>query len=60
MLPPWAGRKKLHTHIAKVVVKVMESGIVGCKVRNTAQEILNPLRGIQNPRLSWIPLHGAI
>lgn len=66
MLPPWAGRKKSNTHIAnvtalgwpkkktthiaKVVVKVVESGTVGFKIRN-------PLRGIQNSTLSWIPLH---
>ena len=60
MLPPWAGRIKPHTHIAKVVVKVVESEIAGFKIRNTAQEIRNPLRGIQNSRLSWIPLHRSI
>ena len=30
----------------------MESGIHGCGIRN-------PQRGIRNPRLSWITLHGA-
>ena len=29
------------------------------KVRNLVPGIWNPLRGIQNPRLSWIPLHGV-
>ena len=59
MLSPWTGRKKPHTRIANVVVKVVESGILGFKIRNTAQRIQNLLRGIQNPRLSWIPLHGT-
>ena len=57
---PGLAEIKPHTHIAKVVVKVGESGIAGFKIRNTAQEIRNPLRGIQNSRLSWIPLHGSI
>ena len=49
MLPPWAGRKKAtQTHIAKVVVKVVKSGILGFKIRSTVQGILNPLRGIQD------------
>ena len=30
----------------------------GVGIWNTAQGMQNPLRGIQNPRLSWIPLHG--
>ena len=29
------------------------------KVRNLVPGIRNPGRGIQNPRLSWIPLHGV-
>ena len=40
----------------------MESGIMCFGIRNTAQGIRNPTddlnSGIQNPRLSWIPLHG--
>ena len=55
----------------------MESGILGIRIRNTAQgswnatknynpesgqileSIRNPRRAIQNPRLSWIALHGV-
>ena len=29
------------------------------KVRNLVPGIRNPRRGIQNQRLSWIPLHGV-
>ena len=29
------------------------------KFWNTVPGIRNPLRGIQNPKLSWIPIHGA-
>ena len=51
---------------------VVESGILGFGIQNTAQRIRNPTKdwnpvagirnprhGIQNPRLSWIPLHEA-
>ena len=50
----------------------VESGILGFGIQNTAQRIRNPTKdwnrvprirnprhGIQNPRLSWIPLHEA-
>ena len=43
------------------------SGLLGFGILNAAQGvpesshwIQNPRRGIQNPRLSWILLHGAI
>ena len=38
---------------------VVESRILGFGIRNTVISILNPKPGFQNPRLSWIPLHGA-
>ena len=50
-------------------VKVLNvvSGLLGFGILNAAQGvpesshwIQNPRRGIQNPRLSWILLHGAI
>ena len=37
----------------------LESGIHWAGIRNPVVRIRNPQRGIQNPRLSWIPLHGA-
>ena len=53
------------------IIRILESGILGFGIRNPAvkwnseskfhwQRILNPQRGIQNPRLSWISLQGAI
>ena len=44
-------------------ILLMESGIPGFGIRNTAQGFRNPestVCGIQNPRLSWIPFLGAI
>ena len=37
---------------------LVESGILGFGIQNTAQGIRNPAPGIPNPRESWIPLHG--
>ena len=38
----------------------LESGILCAGIRNPVPGIGNPQHRIQNPRLSWIPLHGAI
>ena len=38
----------------------LESGIHWKMIRNPVTGICKSWRGIQNPRLSWIPLHGAI
>ena len=38
----------------------LESGIHCAGIRNPVPPIRNPQHGIQNPRLSWIPLDGAI
>ena len=37
----------------------LESGIHWAEIWNPVLGIRNPQGGIQNPRLSWIPLHGA-
>ena len=49
---PGLAEIKPHTHIAKVVVKVVESGIAGCKIRNTAQE--NPESAAWNPEFKTV------
>ena len=38
---------------------LVESGILGSGTSNPVPGIRNPRREIQNPRLSWIHLHGA-
>ena len=38
---------------------LVESGILRSGTQNPVPVIRNPRRGIQNPRLSWIHLHGA-
>ena len=43
-------------------VQVKESGIlpgIGIQISNSTDKNWNQVPGIQNPRLSWIPLHGA-
>ena len=37
-----------------------ESKFLWQRIQNPEPGIRNPLRGVQNPRLSWIPLYGAI
>ena len=39
--------------------RFLESGIHCAGIGNPVPGILSPQRGIQNPRISWIPLHGA-
>ena len=40
-------------------VKKLESGIHRAGIRNPVLGIGNPQRGVQDPRMSCIPLHGA-
>ena len=46
-------KKSIKTEKKIGIQPFLESGIHWAGIRN-------PQRGIQNPRLSWIPLHGAI
>ena len=51
-------RKSIKT-VKNGIQPFLESGIHCTGIRNLESGIWNPVPGIRNPRMSWIPLHGA-
>ena len=53
-------RIQLKESASLLVIGIWYPSSTDKEVRNLVPKIQNPRLGIQNPKLSWIPLHGAI